>query len=263
MGATIVSASQIPPKGDRFNAIRTQIGQSTLVVSYTEENQPGALYELGIAHALSKPVLVLTRSGWSGFAEVSNSRLFVFDDAADEQVQARLISVLKEALAHPQSMAPDEVAIERESKTKVFISYSHRDVDYLSRLLVHLRPLEKQGLIDPWADTRLAPGDKWKDEIDRALTAANVALLLVSADFLASDFITDNELPPLLQRAEQQGTRIIPVVLKPCRFTRDTNLRQFQSINDPARPLALLTPVEQEIVYDKVASEIERWQSRG
>ena len=82
--------------------------------------------------------------------------------------------------------------------------------------------------------------------------------LLVSADFLASDFITDNELPPLLKNAEERGTRILPLIVKPCRFARDKNLRHFQAINDPKQPLALLSPGEQEILYDQVAAEVER-----
>src|SRR6218665_3206938 len=87
----------------------------------------------------------------------------------------------------------------------IFISYSHKDAEYLERLLVHLKPLERDGLIDTWVDTRLLAGDRWKKEIDAALKKARVAVLLVSADFLASDFIINNELPPLLKAAEEQG----------------------------------------------------------
>jgi len=92
---------------------------------------------------------------------------------------------------------------------------------------VHLKPLERDGLIDLWVDTRLRPGDRWKKEISAALERAQVAILLISADFLASDFITNDELPPILTAAEQKGTRIIPIILKPCRFARDKNLRHF------------------------------------
>jgi len=140
---------------------------------------------------------------------------------------------------------------------KIFVSYSHKDHEYLERLMVHLKPLEKQGLIDPWVDTRLMAGDKWKKEIEKALKSAKAAILLISADFLASDFIIDNELPPLLQTAEQEGTLIIPVILKPCRFTREKNLREFQAINPPDEPVSLLDENERELVYDSVAQRIE------
>src|SRR5690606_7893081 len=123
---------------------------------------------------------------------------------------------------------------------KIFISYSHRDKSYLDRLMVHLRPLQKQGLIDAWADTRLQAGDKWKKEIESALKESRVAILMISADFLASDFIIDNELPPLLHAAESKGTRIIPVILKPCRFLREKNLCEFQAVNLPDEPMSVM-----------------------
>jgi len=140
---------------------------------------------------------------------------------------------------------------------KIFISYSHKDHSYLERLMVHLKPLEKQGLIDPWVDTRLLAGDKWKKEIEKALKSAKVGVLLISADFLASDFIIDNELPPMLQTAEEAGTLIIPVILKPCRFTREKTLREFQAVNAPDEPLCLLDENEREFVYDSIAQRIE------
>ena len=145
----------------------------------------------------------------------------------------------------------------RPKGKNIFVSYSHRDKEYLTRLMVHLKPLERQGLIDPWVDTRLLAGDKWKKEIESGLKKARVAVLLVSADFLASDFIIENELPPLLHAAEEKGTLIIPVILKPCRFTREKNLREFQSINPPDEPLSLVDENERELVYDTIAQRIE------
>jgi hypothetical protein len=130
-------------------------------------------------------------------------------------------------------------------------------VAFLNRLLVHLKPLERAGRIDLFADTYLRAGDKWRDEIKAALQRARVAILLVSADFLASDFIVNDELPPLLQRAEKMGTRIVPIILKPCRFVRDRSLRDFQAVNDPALPLVNMADGRQEETYDRVAQLVE------
>lgn len=104
---------------------------------------------------------------------------------------------------------------------------------------------------------KLKAGDKWKIEIENALKRARAAILLVSADFLASGFIVDNELPLLLKRAELEGTRIIPVIVKPCRFDRDKNLSMFQSINDPSKPIIKLSSAEREKIYDRISNEIE------
>ncbi len=152
-----------------------------------------------------------------------------------------------------------KISQERPKPTgrKIFVSYSHRDSEYLDRLMIHLKPLQKQGLIDVWADTRLTAGDKWKREIDKSLKSARAAILLLSADFLASEFIVENELPPILKAADAKGTLIIPVLLKPCRFIRDANLNVFQCINPPDQPLSLMPADQRELVYDTIAQRVE------
>ena len=91
--------------------------------------------------------------------------------------------------------------------------------------------------IDYWDDTKLKGGDKWKIEIEKAIAKANVAILLVSTDFLASDFISTDELPPLLRKAEEDGTRILPLIVSPCAFTM-SEIGDFQDINNPEKTLA-------------------------
>jgi hypothetical protein len=139
----------------------------------------------------------------------------------------------------------------------VFISYSHVDREYLDRLRIHLKPLERLGMIELWDDTRIKSGEKWRDAITSALSRAAVAILLISADFLASDFIVDNELPPLLKAAEERGTVVLPLVLTPCRFVRDPNLAAFQAINDPRQPLIALPGAEREAIYARLAERVE------
>lgn len=140
---------------------------------------------------------------------------------------------------------------------KVFISYSHKDSTHLERLRVHLKPLEKQGVVDVWDDTKIKVGNDWKKEIDVALHQAAIAVLIVSADFLASDFIVDNELPPILEKAQLDGTKIVPVILKPCRFSRDANLSRFQALNPPDKPVHGMNESEQEVIWDRLSQMIE------
>lgn len=140
---------------------------------------------------------------------------------------------------------------------KVFISYSHQDAKWLARLRVHLKPLERDHKIDIWDDTRIEIGAQWRDEIREAMRTAKVAVLLISADFLASDFIATDELPPLLSAAEQEGAVIMPLILSPSRFTEDARLSKFQTANDPRKPLSGMDRTARESVLVKLSEAIE------
>ncbi|WP_223654172.1 toll/interleukin-1 receptor domain-containing protein [Hymenobacter psoromatis] len=125
------------------------------------------------------------------------------------------------------------------ARTDVFISYSQRDKAWMERLKTHLKPLERTNL-NVWVDTKLRAGDKWRVEIEKALAQTKVAILLISPNFLASDFIDTNELPPLLKAAEKEGTTILPLLLSTSMFPL-TALSEFQAINGPEHPLDLLS----------------------
>ncbi len=98
----------------------------------------------------------------------------------------------------------------------VFISYSHKDEKEKETLLSHLGVLGKAKLIDVWSDDRIGAGGDWKQEIDEAMAQAEVAILLVSANSLTSDFILDEEVPTLLKRRESEGVTVFPVIAKAC-----------------------------------------------
>lgn len=147
------------------------------------------------------------------------------------------------------------------AQRKVFISYSHKDAQWLERLRVHLKPVEREGIIDLWDDTKIAAGIQWKEAIMDALETARVAVLLVSADFLASDFISEHELPTLLSRANEGGTTIMPIILSPSLFS-STGLGTFQSINAPDHPISDMSFSKQELVFVRVAQTImERFKA--
>jgi hypothetical protein len=139
----------------------------------------------------------------------------------------------------------------------VFVSYSHRDQQWLDRLQVHLRPLVRRGDLALWADTQLDPGDRWRASIREAIDHAAASVLLVSADFLASDFVVSDELPPLLRRAERAGTRIIPVIVAPCRLASYPELACFQAVNPPSAPLNKMRDAEAEDVFVRVAEVVD------
>ena len=127
----------------------------------------------------------------------------------------------------------------------------------MARLRVHLRPFERRGLVDVWSDTKIRTGQQWKQEIKKALDRAAVAILLVSADFLASDFVAENELPPLLAAVKGEGACILPVILKPCAFSDISEIAQFQALNDPAEPLLSMDEANRERLWYTLALEVK------
>ena len=100
--------------------------------------------------------------------------------------------------------------------TSLFFSYSHKDEELRDQLEVHLATLKREGAIDVWHDRRIPAGDEIDHQISEALEHADVVLLLVSPDFLASPYCNDVELKRAMQRQESGSARVIPVILRPC-----------------------------------------------
>ena len=142
-------------------------------------------------------------------------------------------------------------------KHKIFISYAHIDKSYYDRLITHLNVLKSyEGGIEEWSDRKIKSGERWKEEIEKALREADIAILLVSTDFLASDFIRNNELPSILHKAASANTKILSLLIKPSLFL-NTELAEFQAVNDAQKTLADMNEPEQEKTYLKLMSEIK------
>ena len=119
----------------------------------------------------------------------------------------------------------------------VFISYSHDDVAWAQRFRVLLKPLVRRKQLRLWDDSAIRVGDEWHPAIERAIDRSRVALVLVSADFLASDYIMERELPALLTR----GVMLAPVLVGDCFWSVVPELAAVQWLHDPGRdgPLGL------------------------
>ncbi|HRJ53985.1 MAG TPA: toll/interleukin-1 receptor domain-containing protein [Candidatus Thiothrix moscowensis] len=140
--------------------------------------------------------------------------------------------------------------------TRVFISYSHKDEAWKDRLQTQLAVLEMEGLLSVWEDRQIALGDSWYPEIETALNTADVAILLISADFLTSKFIRGEEIPRLLERREQQGICVIPLILKPCPWKKVGWLNAMQGASRDNVPLSTLVEHQQDDILCKLAEKI-------
>jgi tetratricopeptide (TPR) repeat protein len=121
--------------------------------------------------------------------------------------------------------------------SSIFISYSHKDEAWKDRLVPHLGVLEREGLLDTWDDRRIGAGANWHEEIQQAIERASVTILLISADFLTSKFILEQEVPRLLERRQAEGLHIVPVIVRPCLWQRVSWLSSIQGRPKDGRAL--------------------------
>jgi hypothetical protein len=156
-------------------------------------------------------------------------------------------------LARLEPPPPPPVSQPTPARENIFISYSHKDVEWLQKLLVLLDPLTDK--IDIWADTKVKPGAEWKKEISNAMASAKVAILLVSPDFLASPFIKTQELPYILEVAENEGLTIFWIHVRDCLYRR-SQIKKYQGAHDVGCPLNGLPPGEQERVLANIARKL-------
>ncbi len=123
-----------------------------------------------------------------------------------------------------------------ESAIAAFISYSHKDEALLDQIKPHLATLKRQGLIQTWDDRQITGGSDWAEAIARNLETADIILLLVSADFIASDYCWGIELQRAIERHQSGSARVIPIILRPVDW-EDTPFRQLQALPKGGKPV--------------------------
>jgi TIR domain-containing protein len=143
-----------------------------------------------------------------------------------------------------------------KGRDQVFISYSHEDDKWCRLLLKVLAPLPKQTL---WWDGFIEAGQKWREEIHRALDSARVAVLLVSPNFLASEFVMKEELPNVLDAAEREGVRVLWCMVRKCWYEA-TRLKDYQGAHDPKKAWNALSETELDELLVEVAKKIQKAQ---
>jgi TIR domain len=138
----------------------------------------------------------------------------------------------------------------------VFISYSHEDHRWFKGLEKHLRALMAEGLFSVWSDQTIRAGEDWYGKILQGISAARVTILLISADYLTSDFVRREEIPRLLQRRLHDGIKIIPVLCRPCPWQPVKWLSSMQMRPQDCRPLSLRSFPQVEAEFASIAQEV-------
>lgn len=141
-----------------------------------------------------------------------------------------------------------------DAPLRVFYSYSHRDERMLERLRKHLSMLRRRGLITEWYDRAIEAGSEWRAEISHELEAANIILLLISADFLDSDFCYEEEMKVAVERADRGAAKVIAVMLRPVDGWEDTPFAKLQVVPKDGRPITRWP--DTELAFSDAAGKI-------
>ncbi|MGA2701366.1 MAG: toll/interleukin-1 receptor domain-containing protein [Isosphaeraceae bacterium] len=163
----------------------------------------------------------------------------------------------------PSDATTDCGSLDRNNERKkmlrdqVFISYSHRDKRFLDELQTHLKPYLRTRAITAWSDQQIQPSSKWFDEIKAALAKTSVAVMLVTPNFLGSDFIHDHELGPLLKEAEAGGVKVLWLLIRDCSW-KETPLKDYQALAPTDKPFAGMTSAKRDTAWRKVCEELKQ-----
>ncbi len=146
------------------------------------------------------------------------------------------------------------VSLETFAQAKaVFFSYAHEDEWLRDELETHLKLLQRQGIISTWHDRKLLPGGDWDGEIDARLERAEIILLLVSADFLASDYCWDREVRRAVERHEKGEATVIPILLRDCDW-KGAPFERIQGLPKDMRPVN--SSKDRDPVWKSIAASI-------
>ena len=150
-----------------------------------------------------------------------------------------------------------KIILEKQRKSQVFISYSHKDEGIKEYLEEHLSVLSKQEKLCFWSDKQIELGDEWSHEITKELDEASVAILLLSRHFLSSNFIMDNEVPLFLEKREKGELEILFLMLSPCAWREVSWIEMLQGFPRDNYPLSGMNSHEQDEALVEFALNVQ------
>jgi hypothetical protein len=146
----------------------------------------------------------------------------------------------------------------------VFFCYAPQDEELRGELETHLALLKRQGFVQSWSSRRISAGQEWRGAIDRHLEEADVILALVSADFLASDYLYDVELQRALERHRTERTTVVSIILRPCDYaSSDSPLRDEVDLLLPSGGRPVTSWPSHDDAFADVAQGLRTLLNRG
>jgi hypothetical protein len=141
-------------------------------------------------------------------------------------------------------------------KLEVFIAYSHANERMKQKLIKHLSSLRRSGLVEAWHDRQIQPGADWEREIDQHLDRSQIILLLISADFIDSDYCYGIEMKRALEREGRGEARVIPVILRDCDWHPLPLIGRRQGLPQKGKPVTKWS--NQDEAYADIARELRK-----
>ena len=198
---------------------------------------------------------------------LSNEEIRKLYEAAQEPLEPQklrngespaLVSVTPASDTSPTSSGSAEAAgFERSMLAQnIFISYAHEDVEWAQKIQKSLSMVARKNGSKIWIDRMLRTGDYWEQGIYSEIEQATIAILVMSNDFLNSEFILKNELPRIFAEKERRYLRVFPIMARSCPYDLHENLAKFQFFNDPERPLSSLQGWEVDKELTRLAREL-------
>lgn len=190
--------------------------------------------------------------------------LLSFQEIAREKAKLnnRLLSLLNgiEEAKFEETTKESSPKEEIEKKTSdkplsVFISYSKRDIELKEELIIHLASLRRRNKATNWDDRHIIGGELWDETIKTKLKEADIILFLVSANFIATDYIGDYEIPMAEEQRQNGKTRVVPIILKPCQWTK-LDFAKHQAL--PSKGIPISSFSDRDTAWLEVVEGIEK-----
>ena len=184
---------------------------------------------------------------------VKHEDLLAFENSGVPNVQVNVGGRI-ESMPVGKLLSSVDVKRAKGSAVPVFISYTHKDERFREDLEAHLKLLQRQGLIEMWHDRRIGPGREWPEEIDKNLERAGIILLLISADFINSNFCWDKERTKAMELRRRGRADVIPVVVRSVNW-KSSDLSKLQALPKDAKPVDEWD--KPDAAWSSVAAKIE------